>query len=468
MLWCLVLMFAINFWITLIILFCLTLLSAYIVQSAAFTEWGDAFSGLMFNMIRDILMYLTRSSDSHRAKNWRPQILIITRLKERSSYDNSKLYDVKVEHENLIRFAGQLKKGKGLTLVTGLIQGDSTSVDHSVVSKCQKMLDNFMVKELVDGFTRIGVVSDMQVAFESTIQMSGIGAMSPNTYLCEWPSNWERLSESSKKSHVDRFKTVIAAKKAIMVVKGAAKLPDNLARLAGFVDVWWLVHDGGLILLIPYLLSLHKVWRGCTIRVFVVVTRADDNPNELKRRAETHLERVRIRAIVETVDLSIIEREGGDLYEKTLDRVNRMSLLQKLEDYNERRAMYTSILEGRTERKVDGSRKAEDVPPSKTGSDGLRALFDTEGTSPSAAHRTDEPSRHFMPRSQTHQDLEESERVAEANKKKQEAQSLANKTLAAPAAAAVIYATAYIRYRRLTLLMFMVDFRVNQSTLRSN
>jgi potassium/chloride transporter 4/5/6 len=322
------------------------------------------------------------------------------------------------------------------------------------------MLDNFMLKELVDGFTRIGVVSDMQVAFESTIQMSGIGAMSPNTYLCEWPSNWERLSESSKKGHVDRFKTVIAAKKAIMVVKGAAKLPDNLARLAGFVDVWWLVHDGGLILLIPYLLSLHKVWRGCTIRVFVVVTRVDDNPNELKRRAETHLERVRIRAIVETVDLSIIEREGGDLYEKTLDRANRMSLLQKLEDYNERRAMYTSILEGKSERKADAPRKGEDAS-TMSGYEGLKALFSADGTSPSAEKRGDEAPRHVMLRSQTHQDLEESERVAEANKKKQEAQSIANRAAAAASSASVIVLFIHIEYLRFIFRLLSVRLQVS-------
>lgn len=123
----------------------------------------------------------------HHARNWRPQILIITRLRPRSLHDNSREYDVKVEHENLIRFAGQLKKGKGLTVVSALIEGDPTSVDREGVRKSEAMIEQFLAQERINGFTRVGVVTDINVAFATTVQMSGIGSMSPNTFLCEWP-----------------------------------------------------------------------------------------------------------------------------------------------------------------------------------------------------------------------------------------------------------------------------------------
>ncbi|XP_021069986.1 solute carrier family 12 member 2 [Mus pahari] len=35
------------------------------------------------------------------------------------------------------------------------------------------------------------------------------------------------------------------------------------------IDVWWLFDDGGLTLLIPYLLTTKKKWRDCKIRVFI-------------------------------------------------------------------------------------------------------------------------------------------------------------------------------------------------------
>ncbi|XP_071383735.1 solute carrier family 12 member 2-like isoform X1 [Centroberyx affinis] len=37
----------------------------------------------------------------------------------------------------------------------------------------------------------------------------------------------------------------------------------------GTVDVWWLFDDGGLTLLIPYLLTNKKRWKDCKIRVFI-------------------------------------------------------------------------------------------------------------------------------------------------------------------------------------------------------
>ncbi|XP_046870972.1 solute carrier family 12 member 2 [Hypomesus transpacificus] len=40
-------------------------------------------------------------------------------------------------------------------------------------------------------------------------------------------------------------------------------------QVKGTVDVWWLFDDGGLTLLIPYLLTNKKRWKDCKIRVFI-------------------------------------------------------------------------------------------------------------------------------------------------------------------------------------------------------
>lgn len=36
-------------------------------------------------------------------------------------------------------------------------------------------------------------------------------------------------------------------------------------------DVWWLLHDGGILILVAYLLQRHVVWRRCPLRLFTVV-----------------------------------------------------------------------------------------------------------------------------------------------------------------------------------------------------
>lgn len=71
----------------------------------------------------------------------------------------------------------------------------------------------------------------------------------------------------------------------------------------------------------------------------MVLTRVDDNPEELKRRAKRHLERVRISAIVNTVDLTVSETETHSLYERTMDVSKRNSLLKKMVEYNRRKEL---------------------------------------------------------------------------------------------------------------------------------
>jgi len=61
----------------------------------------------------------------------------------------------------------------------------------------------------------------------------------------------------------------------------------------GCIDVWWLYDDGGLTLLLPYLLTTRKQWSDCKLRVFALA----NNENELdseKRNMASLLSKFRI------------------------------------------------------------------------------------------------------------------------------------------------------------------------------
>lgn len=53
----------------------------------------------------------------------------------------------------------------------------------------------------------------------------------------------------------------------------------------GFIDVWWLYDDGGLTLLLPYLLSTRKQWKGCKLRVFALANKKDELDTEQRNMA---------------------------------------------------------------------------------------------------------------------------------------------------------------------------------------
>ncbi|XP_065911797.1 solute carrier family 12 member 2-like [Dysidea avara] len=45
---------------------------------------------------------------------------------------------------------------------------------------------------------------------------------------------------------------------------------------SGFIDVWWLYDDGGLAILLPYLLAQHNQWKNCKLRVFTATATSGD------------------------------------------------------------------------------------------------------------------------------------------------------------------------------------------------
>lgn len=71
-------------------------------------------------------------------------------------------------------------------------------------------------------------------------------------------------------SHTEAIRVATSRELAVLVPKGINWYPSNVDRMKGNIDVWWVVHDGGLLMLLPFLLRQHKVWRSCHLRIFTV------------------------------------------------------------------------------------------------------------------------------------------------------------------------------------------------------
>ena len=123
-----------------------------------------------------------------------------------------------------------------------------------------------------------------------------------------------------------------AAHLALLVPKNIAFYPSNHERyLEGHIDVWWIVHDGGMLMLLPFLLRQHKVgqalrpwceglgpcregvrlnhhppwpqvWRKCRMRIFTVA-QMDDNSIQMKKDLAIFLYHLRLEAEVEVVEM---------------------------------------------------------------------------------------------------------------------------------------------------------------------
>ena len=55
------------------------------------------------------------------------------------------------------------------------------------------------------------------------------------------------------------------------------------SKKTGYIDVWWLYDDGGLTLLLPYILTTRSQYENCQLRVFALANRKDELDRETRK-----------------------------------------------------------------------------------------------------------------------------------------------------------------------------------------
>ena len=97
-------------------------------------------------------------------------------------------------------------------------------------------------------------------------------------------------------------------KKAVLLLKTINYPVSNSYYQNGTIDIWLIVHDGGHMLQIGYLLSLNRVWKNCKLRLFTTAG-FNDNSIKIKEDLETYLKLLRIDAQVKVIEMvSVLTR----------------------------------------------------------------------------------------------------------------------------------------------------------------
>ncbi|XP_069814678.1 solute carrier family 12 member 7 isoform X2 [Dendropsophus ebraccatus] len=315
---CLALMFICSWYYALVAMLIAGCIYKYIEYRGAEKEWGDGIRGLSLNAARYALLRVEHGA-TH-TKNWRPQILVLVNLDSEQN----------VKHPRILSLTTQLKAGKGLTIVGSVLQG--TFLDMHV--EAQKGEDNvkaLMITEKTKGFCQLVVSPSVRDGMSHLIQSAGLGGMKHNTVLMAWPHSWKQPNNPySWKPFVDTVRDATTAQQALLVAKNIDSFPTNQERFAeGNIDVWWIVHDGGMLMLLPFLLRQHKVWRKCRMRIFTVA-QMDDNSIQMKKDLQMFLYHLRLDAEVEVVEM--FENDiSAFTYEKTLMMEQRSQMLKQMQ-----------------------------------------------------------------------------------------------------------------------------------------
>lgn len=256
---CVTIMYTIDHWWA--ITACVIAMSLYIFINWKLESkgWGSAMDGIRYQLALDSLIHLEKTQ--LHAVNWRPQVLILYKINLSDELKGIKKHEI-------LNIYGQLRKGNGFCVVACVLEADQDSEEAIRKAKIEKdVIQNIMKEEGIQGFAEVVVAPSWGEGANYIIQLTGIGGLVPNTVLLDWPEEWRKRQKKAK-TFVNILHTALAAEKAVLAIRGLSNMPTEIVY--GTIDIWWMIHDGGFLILLSWLLVQHRIWKKCQIRVFTI------------------------------------------------------------------------------------------------------------------------------------------------------------------------------------------------------
>ncbi|XP_029437368.1 solute carrier family 12 member 3-like [Rhinatrema bivittatum] len=289
-----VIMFLLTWWAAIIAVGIIVFLLGYVTYKKPDVNWGSSVQASSYHMALAYSMNLTRVEDH--VKNFRPQCLVL------SGPPNFR--------PALIDFFGTVTKNISLMICGNVVTDPEKGLESEGHMKWLK-------KRKVRAFYTTIVAEDLRSGARNLMQVAGLGRLRPNTLVLGYKKNWRQDTSDNLENYVgiihdafdmnfgvcllkmkeglDASQTMQAhvnptfegeeddaaaseqeeeqeedtpGKKHTGVEKPASTVFQSKQGRRS-IDVYWLSDDGGLTLLIPYLLTRRKRWSQCKVRLFI-------------------------------------------------------------------------------------------------------------------------------------------------------------------------------------------------------
>ncbi|MEO1070263.1 MAG: amino acid permease, partial [Cyanobacteria bacterium J06638_6] len=265
---CLVVMFLINAVATVLAAVIVLGIFLWLQRREMRGAWGDVRNGLWMTLVRTGLFQMQTTPD---AKNWRPHLLVFS--------------GAPTKRPHLTELAVDLTHNRGLITLSSVLPSGARSASQQ--DALESTIQDYLDKQGIEAFVRLVTAPDPFSGMEKLVDAYGIGPLVPNTVL---------LGDTEAESTRDRFCQMIAtchqAKRNVLIFRSQPdNYPDFRYRFPTKrrIDVWWggLQANGGLMLILAYLLRTSGRWRNADVYLNLVV------PNEqAKAAAESNLKRI--------------------------------------------------------------------------------------------------------------------------------------------------------------------------------
>ncbi|KAM7500503.1 hypothetical protein LguiA_024917 [Lonicera macranthoides] len=312
---CIVIMFLISWSFTVVSLALASLIYYYVSIKGKAGDWGDGFKSAYFQLALRSLRSL--GANQVHPKNWYPIPLIFCR-------PWGKLPENVPCHPKLADFANCMKKkGRGMSIFVSILDGDYHECAEDAKTAC-KHLSTYIDYKNCEGVAEIVVAPSMSDGFQGIVQTMGLGNLKPNIVVMRYPEIWrsENLTEIPA-TFVGIINDCIVANKAVVIVKGLDEWPNEYQRQYGTIDLYWIVRDGGLMLLLSQLLLTKESFESCKIQVFCIAEE-DSDAEGLKADVRKFLYDLRMSAEVIVISMKTwdAQADGGSQQDESLEAFN--------------------------------------------------------------------------------------------------------------------------------------------------
>uniref|UniRef100_A0A2K5Q4Y5 Solute carrier family 12 member 3 n=1 Tax=Cebus imitator TaxID=2715852 RepID=A0A2K5Q4Y5_CEBIM len=296
-----VIMFLLTWWAALIAIGVVLFLLLYVIYKKPEVNWGSSVQAGSYNLALSYSVGLNEVEDH--IKNYRPQCLVLT------GPPNFR--------PALVDFVGTFTQNLSLMICGHVLIGPSKQRMPElrlIASGHTKWLN----KRKIKAFYSDVIAEDLRSGAQILMQAAGLGRMKPNILVVGFKKNWQLAHPATVEDYIGILHDAFDFNYGVCVMRmreglnmsrmmqahinpvfdpaedrKEASARDARPSVSGMldpkalvleeqastifqseqgkktIDIYWLFDDGGLTLLIPYLLHRKKRWSKCRIRVFV-------------------------------------------------------------------------------------------------------------------------------------------------------------------------------------------------------
>ncbi len=223
------------------------------------TTYGDARHGIWSALVRSALHRLRRVE--FHPLNWRPNLVVL------GGEPNKR--------PQLLHLGSHIVQDRGIVTYFHLIKG--AVAEHASARK--QMFDGYdkrIAERFPNVFYRVDIVDDIYRGTVQVAQSYGVGNFEANTVMLGWSSKPER-----SEAYVDMIRELHELDRSVILVDYDK---DKEFGRGKSIHVWWggLQGNGGLMLLLAFLITAHHRWRNADVTILTVV--ADEAHRETAQR----------------------------------------------------------------------------------------------------------------------------------------------------------------------------------------